>query len=126
MALFSNAIDERPNFVVAESILTPYWDNVLMPTLGQVGRPEYFFYFNGPFWLDFDMAGLALLSLPDPLIFTVGSLDSERDGWEKQWEPIRHYYTAVGLGDQTDLILFHGYHELAEDLAIDRLGEMLP
>ena len=126
LALFSNAVDERPEFVVAESILTPYWDNILMPTVSQSSRTDYFFYFNAPLWLDLDMAGLALLSLPDTLLFTVGALDAERAGWQTQWTPIQTNYAAVGLAEQTDLILFHGYHELAEDLAINRLNEMLP
>ena len=126
LALFSNAVDERPSFVVAESILTPYWDNILMPTVSRSGRTEYFFYFNGPLWLDFDMAGLALLSWPDTLLFTVGSLDGERAGWESQWGRIEATYAATGQAEQTDLILFHVYHELAENLAINRLAEMLP
>ena len=126
LALLTSALDERVRFVVAETILSPYWETTLIPTLNRSSRKEYFYYFNGPVWQQYDIAQLAMLSLPEPLIFTVGSLDPVTVGWEDEWGLIQGQYAQLGLANQIDLIHFHGHHELAENHAIDRLGEMLP
>lgn len=125
LSLMTSAIDDRPQFVVAEGILGTFWETHIQADISDSDRKDYFYYFQGPFWMEFDVAELSYLSIPRILIFSVGELDSVTAGWEVAWAKINRAYTRLGLEQRVGLVKFHGQHELAENYAIDLLSEKL-
>ncbi len=125
LSLMTAAIDDRPQFVVAEGILGTFWETHIRPDISDSGRKDYFYYFQGPFWMEFDIAELSYLSIPRILIFSVGDLDSVTGGWEIAWAKISRAYSMLGLEQSAGLVRFHGQHELAENHAINLLVEKL-
>ncbi|MFC1976634.1 dienelactone hydrolase family protein, partial [Chloroflexota bacterium] len=121
LSLLTAGLDDRPDFVVASGILHPFYKNVLAQ-INKTGK-QYFFYFNGPFWLEFDVAELGFLVAPRPLIFTVGTEDKVVEGWESEYSRVRTVYEKLQIPERLGLVQFHGSHELDEDHTIQLLSE---
>ena len=124
ISLFASAIDERIDFAVVAGLLTPYYSSVLKDRTSGNSR-EYFFYFDGPFWTEFDIAQLASMCLPDVLIFCVGQYDDVTYGWETEYDKVLSIYSSLGMRDRIGLVHFDGGHEIPEDLATELLEDKL-
>jgi len=125
LSLLTSAIDERAEFIAAEGILGTFADTHLKSTTSVSDKVDYFYYFQGPFWMEFDIAELSYLSMPHVLVFSVGNFDPVTGGWQTSWQKISDAYKKLGLEQKVGLIRFHGQHELAEDYAIELLLQKL-
>lgn len=120
VSLFATATDDRLMFSVIAGLLCSFYDKMLR--LRNVGESrEYFFYFNGPFWTEFDIPQLALLAVPNILVFSAGTQDEVTRGCEQQYAVIEGVYRQLGIKDRVDLVRFNGGHEVPEELATDCL-----
>jgi hypothetical protein len=120
LSLLSSALSPIFKFVLASGILQSLYDRVLSQR-SYNNSLEYYFYFQGPLWMEFDIVQLATLSVPKLLLFEVGAEDHIVRDWEQKYSNIQAVYKKLGLSSRIDQISFWGKHEFAENYGIEAL-----
>jgi len=124
LSLLSSALNPVFKFVLASGILQSLYDRVLSQR-GYNNSLEYYFYFQGPLWMEFDIVQLATLSAPKLLLFEVGSEDKIVEDSSKLYSNIQAVYERLGFRSRIDKISFWGGHEFAENYSIEALKRMI-
>lgn len=124
LSLISGALSPKIKFVLASGILQSVYNRVLHPR-NVYDATEYYFYLQGPFWMEFDIAEIAMLVAPRILLFEVGSSDKIVAEWRSEYLKISNIYQKLGYGSRIDTVSFYGKHEFAENFGIEALKEKI-
>ena len=120
----ATALSTHFKFVLASGALKSIYEMSLShPRIH--GRLEYYFYFRGPFWMEFDIVPLASLVIPNLLIFEVGSNDRLVKGWESKYHQIQKYYKELGLDSRLGCVSFSGGHEFSGNQGVEMLKQKI-
>lgn len=124
ISLLAGALDSRIDACVPACFLSPYYDHELLKRGPGIHR-EYLYHFFKPLWEKFDIAHLAMLCVPDILIFSMGAYDGAAMGWQTEFEKVREVYERLRLLDRLEALPFLGGHEIPEDYEISALAEKI-
>lgn len=120
LALISAAVDPRLSFVVVSGMLSPIYERFLRNPNAEPLR--YYNYFQGPFWMEFDIRQLASLIVPRILIFEVGESDKiVKNWWKQEYDALLDIYKKLKIESRLGVVLYKGWHEIPENHGADAL-----
>jgi len=108
LALLAAALDRRFSFLLVSGMLSSPYDRILKHRKLENAH-EYSYYFQGPFWMEFDIVQLAMLVIPRIIVFEVGKDDNiVKNGWEKDYSQLRDLYQKLNLSSRLGVVVHDG------------------